>query len=64
KIASALRVTPEKAPFGVARRSFGVTKPLPSRLDWRFSGATGSIHLVLTGPKAVCSFQNVSFQRA
>ncbi|MEL0586460.1 MAG: hypothetical protein AAES65_16450 [Candidatus Thiodiazotropha sp. (ex. Lucinoma kazani)] len=45
KIAPALRVTPEKAPLGVARRSFGSTKPLPLRpeesalevrLDWRF----------------------------
>ncbi|MCW4343693.1 MAG: hypothetical protein N0E48_21300 [Candidatus Thiodiazotropha endolucinida] len=36
---------PEKAPLGVARRSFGITKPLSSRpegsalgvrLDWRF----------------------------
>ncbi|MEW8545360.1 MAG: hypothetical protein AB2693_17700 [Candidatus Thiodiazotropha sp.] len=36
KIAPALRVTPEKAPLGVARRSFGTTKLLSSRLDWRF----------------------------
>ncbi|MCG7876436.1 MAG: hypothetical protein N0C90_08915, partial [Candidatus Thiodiazotropha endolucinida] len=54
KIAPALRVAPrrkcpwgapEKAPLGVARRSFGITKPLSSRpegsalgvrLDWRF----------------------------
>ncbi|MCW4343884.1 MAG: hypothetical protein N0E48_11080 [Candidatus Thiodiazotropha endolucinida] len=36
KIAPALRVAPEKAPLGVACRSFGVTKPLSSRLDWRF----------------------------
>ncbi|MCW4344328.1 MAG: hypothetical protein N0E48_13410 [Candidatus Thiodiazotropha endolucinida] len=36
KIAPALRVAPEKAPLGVARRSFGITKPLFSRLDWRF----------------------------
>ncbi|MEW8546139.1 MAG: hypothetical protein AB2693_21675 [Candidatus Thiodiazotropha sp.] len=36
KTAPALRVGPEKAPLGVARRSFGVTKPLSSRLDWRF----------------------------
>ncbi|MCW4344424.1 MAG: hypothetical protein N0E48_13895 [Candidatus Thiodiazotropha endolucinida] len=27
---------PEKAPLGVARRSFGITKLLSSRLDWRF----------------------------
>jgi hypothetical protein len=27
---------PEKAPRFVARRSFGFTKPLSSRLDWRF----------------------------
>ncbi|MEW8543156.1 MAG: hypothetical protein AB2693_06445 [Candidatus Thiodiazotropha sp.] len=45
KIAPALRVAPrrkcpwgvpEKAPLGVTRRSFGTTKPLSSRLDWRF----------------------------
>ena len=52
KIAPALRVAPEKAPLGVtnmdvgkgreqdavsfARRSFGITKLLSSRLDWRF----------------------------
>ncbi|MEW8543103.1 MAG: hypothetical protein AB2693_06170 [Candidatus Thiodiazotropha sp.] len=27
---------PEKAPLGVARRSFGITKLLSSRLDWCF----------------------------
>ncbi len=32
----ALRVAPEKVPLGVARRSFGPTKPLSSRLYWRF----------------------------
>ncbi|MCW4344569.1 MAG: hypothetical protein N0E48_14625 [Candidatus Thiodiazotropha endolucinida] len=36
KTAPALRVVPEKAPLGVARRSFGITKLLSSRLDWRF----------------------------
>ncbi|MCW4345570.1 MAG: hypothetical protein N0E48_19745 [Candidatus Thiodiazotropha endolucinida] len=45
KTAPALRVAPEKAPLDVARRSFGITKPLSSRpegsalgvrLDWRF----------------------------
>ncbi|MCW4344620.1 MAG: hypothetical protein N0E48_14880 [Candidatus Thiodiazotropha endolucinida] len=36
KIAPALRVAPEKAPLGVARRSFGITKLLSSRLDWCF----------------------------
>jgi hypothetical protein len=36
KIAPALRVEPEKSPLCVARRSFGVTKHLSSRLDWRF----------------------------
>jgi hypothetical protein len=36
KILSIRGVAPEKAPLGVARRSFGITKPLPSRLDWRF----------------------------
>ena len=35
-IVPALRVEPEKAPLGVARRSFGMTKPRSSRLDWRF----------------------------
>ncbi|MEW8545764.1 MAG: hypothetical protein AB2693_19760 [Candidatus Thiodiazotropha sp.] len=34
--APALRVVPEKAPLGVARRSFGITKLLSSRLDWCF----------------------------
>jgi len=29
-------VAPEKAPLIVARRSFGVTKLLSSRLDWCF----------------------------
>jgi hypothetical protein len=33
--APALRVAPEKAPLGVARRSFGMTKLHSSRLDWR-----------------------------
>ena len=32
----ALRVEPENAPLGVAHRSFGMTKPHSSRLDWRF----------------------------
>ncbi|MEL0584107.1 MAG: hypothetical protein AAES65_04405 [Candidatus Thiodiazotropha sp. (ex. Lucinoma kazani)] len=36
KTAPALRVAPEKAPLGVAPRSFGTTKLLSSRLDWRF----------------------------
>ncbi|MEW8544331.1 MAG: hypothetical protein AB2693_12425 [Candidatus Thiodiazotropha sp.] len=36
KIAPALRVASEKAPLGVARCSFGITKLLSSRLDWRF----------------------------
>ena len=36
KIAPALRVEPEKSPLCVARRSFGVTKHLSLRLDWRF----------------------------
>jgi hypothetical protein len=36
KIAPALRVAPEKASLVVARRLFGVTKLLSSRLDWRF----------------------------
>jgi hypothetical protein len=36
KTAPALRVAPEKAPLIVARRSFGITKLLSSRLDWRF----------------------------
>ncbi|MEW8543959.1 MAG: hypothetical protein AB2693_10530 [Candidatus Thiodiazotropha sp.] len=44
KTAPALRVVPENAPLGVARRSFGITKPHSSRpegsalgvrLDWR-----------------------------
>lgn len=35
KLAPALRVVAKKAPLSVARRSFGVTKPLSSRLDWR-----------------------------
>ncbi|MGD8908530.1 MAG: hypothetical protein PVI92_04215 [Chromatiales bacterium] len=33
--APALRVAFEKAPLGVARRSFGIDKLLSSRLDWR-----------------------------
>ncbi|MCW4342543.1 MAG: hypothetical protein N0E48_04160 [Candidatus Thiodiazotropha endolucinida] len=33
--APALRVVPENAPLGVARRSFGITKPHSSRLEWR-----------------------------
>ncbi|MEW8542968.1 MAG: hypothetical protein AB2693_05485 [Candidatus Thiodiazotropha sp.] len=33
KTAPALRVVPENAPLGVARRSFGITKPHSSRLD-------------------------------
>jgi len=36
KIVPALRVEPEKAPLGGARRLFGMTKLLSSRLDWRF----------------------------
>jgi hypothetical protein len=36
EIAPALRVEPEKSPLCVVRRSFGVTKHLSSRLDWRF----------------------------
>ncbi|MEW8543455.1 MAG: hypothetical protein AB2693_07945 [Candidatus Thiodiazotropha sp.] len=36
KIAPALRGAPEKAPLGITRRSFGTTKLLSSRLDWRF----------------------------
>jgi hypothetical protein len=35
KIAPALRVEPENAPLGGARRLFGMTKPRSSRLDWR-----------------------------
>ncbi len=33
-IIPALRVEPETAPLGVARRSFGMTKRHSSRLDW------------------------------
>ncbi|VAW41635.1 hypothetical protein MNBD_CHLOROFLEXI01-503, partial [hydrothermal vent metagenome] len=36
KSGPALRVASEKAPLGVARRLFGVTKLLSSCLDWRF----------------------------
>jgi hypothetical protein len=36
KMASALQVAPKKTPLLVARRSFGFTKNLSSRLDWRF----------------------------
>jgi len=36
KIAPALWVVPEKAPYCVIRRSFGVTKLLSSRLAWHF----------------------------
>ena len=32
----ALRVVAKKPPLGVARRSFGMTKPRFSRLDWWF----------------------------
>jgi hypothetical protein len=36
KTGPALRVEPEKTPYCVVRRSFGITKPLSSRLAWRF----------------------------
>jgi len=36
KTGPALRVEPEKAPYCVVRLSFGITKPLSSRLAWRF----------------------------
>ena len=36
KMALARRVEAEKAPLVVAHRSFRITKPLSSRLDWRF----------------------------
>jgi hypothetical protein len=34
KMIPALRVVAKKLPLGVARRSFGMTKPRFSRLDW------------------------------
>ncbi|MEJ1470651.1 MAG: hypothetical protein RPU59_06210, partial [Candidatus Sedimenticola sp. (ex Thyasira tokunagai)] len=36
KMASALRIAPEKAPLIVARCLFGATKLRASRLDWHF----------------------------
>lgn len=36
KMALALWVEAEKTPLFVAHRSFRITKPLSSRLDWRF----------------------------
>lgn len=39
------------APLGVARRSFGITKLLSSRLDWRFCTATVITRIALTGPR-------------
>ena len=51
KSAPAFQGTPEKAPLGVARRSFERIKPL----SWigAFSGATEPMELGLTGPSMV-----------
>jgi hypothetical protein len=39
----------EKAPYCIACLSFGITKLLSVRYDWRFSGALKPIGFVLTG---------------
>jgi len=46
----ALRVAPEKAPDYVVRRSFGITKPLSSRLAWRFFRRNRTTLLIENAP--------------
>jgi hypothetical protein len=53
QIAPALLIGPEKLPRRVARRSFGITKPLSLLLDWRFNSSIGAYWFVLTGPDPV-----------
>jgi hypothetical protein len=48
-----LRVAPHFGLGGVARRSFGITKPLSLLLDWRFNSSIGAYWFVLTGPDPV-----------
>lgn len=43
-MARAPRVAIEQTPLSVARRSFGVTKPLSSRLDWRLFNGNRARH--------------------
>jgi len=50
KMGPALRVEPEKAPYGVVRRSFGITKPLSSRLAWRFFRLNSAAWLIENAP--------------
>ena len=51
KRASALRVAPENAPLGVARCSFGMTKPRASRLDWRILRCNSNYSISVNRPK-------------
>ncbi len=45
-----LRVTAEKAPCRVVRRSFGITKPLSSRLAWRFFNCNRTALVIENAP--------------
>ncbi len=47
---SAPRTAPEKAPLGVACRSFGITKLHSSRLDWRFFRRNRTYRIRVNGP--------------
>ena len=51
KMGPALRVAPEKAPLGVARRLFGTTKSHSSRLDWRFFRRNRQADATSTDPR-------------
>jgi len=50
KMAPALRVAFEKTPLRVARRLFGTTKLLSSRLDWRFFKSNSVHHNNISRP--------------
>ena len=56
KTGPALRVEPEKAPYCVVRRSFGITKLLSSRLAWRFFRLNSAAWLIENAPKYKTGF--------
>jgi len=49
---TALRVVPEKTPGCVVCGSFGITKPLSSRLDWRFFRFNRATFLIVNTPES------------
>ena len=46
----ALRVEPNHTPTGVARRLFGMTKLLSSRLVWRVVRLNRTVQVIENGP--------------